>query len=60
MKAKSLNVKLIGKKDEFYLILFMKLQTIVEVNKDLFQKMLDSELYNFRSEMSKRYESTCA
>ena len=40
-------VKLMGKKKECYQIKFPNVPILVEVNEDLYQRMLDSKEYNF-------------
>lgn len=49
MKNKPVEVSYIGKKDEDYLLEFLHLQAEVAVNKELFQKMIRSNEYNFVS-----------
>lgn len=47
MEKKPIPVKLIGKNQEYYQIQFPKLQIPVQVNDDLYQRMLKSEHYQF-------------
>ena len=48
MKKKSTQVSIIGKNDDKYMLKFPHLHVKVSVNEELYNKMLNSSLYEFK------------
>ncbi len=54
MKKKSTQVSIIGRNDNNYLLKFPHLHVKVSVNEELYKKMLNSNLYEFKPIANKK------